>query len=268
MELTIPAIVSLAAVDAINPCALAVLTLMLIAFLTHNPKEKIKALLAGLSFTLAVYIIYLLYAIILIYVLHASTEIFGGIEGWVYGGFSLFAIALGCFNIKDFIWYKPGGLLREMPMSWRPKVKKILSGVASVKGAFGVGVFVTLFLLPCTMGPLVTACVLLMKLGVLNALPWLLLYNMIFVSPMLAITFGIYGGLLLVENVSEWKEKNIKYLHLIAGLIMVGIGIYLAWEAENIFSIPLGIFELNFLNLGIIEIPLLFLIIYLLSRKG
>ena len=39
-DLNIAKILSLAAVDAINPCALAVLTLVLIAIITYNPKKK------------------------------------------------------------------------------------------------------------------------------------------------------------------------------------------------------------------------------------
>jgi len=53
---TFTKIVSLAAVDAINPCALAVLTLMLIAILTYNPKKKTKILLAGIAFTTSVFL--------------------------------------------------------------------------------------------------------------------------------------------------------------------------------------------------------------------
>ena len=45
--LTIAKIISLAIVDSINPCALAVLTLMLIAILTYNPKDKRNVLLIG-----------------------------------------------------------------------------------------------------------------------------------------------------------------------------------------------------------------------------
>ena len=43
--------------------------------------------------------------------------------------------------------------------------------------------------------------------------------------PMVAITLIIYAGFAKVENVSEWKEKNIKKLHLIAGIIMLALGI-------------------------------------------
>ena len=42
---------------------------------------------------------------------------------------------------------------------------------------------------------------------------------------MLAITFAIYFGVTTVDNVSGWKERNIKTLHLIEGLILTTLGI-------------------------------------------
>ena len=42
---------------------------------------------------------------------------------------------------------------------------------------------------------------------------------------MLAITFVVYAGYTTVENVSGWKEKNIRYLHFVAGIIMLGLGL-------------------------------------------
>ncbi len=265
--LTIPAIVSLALVDSVNPCAIAVLSLLIIAYMTHNPHEKKKALLAGFFFIAAVYIVYLVYALVLVETIGACMEAIAGSELFIYGGFSLIAIALGVFNIKDFFWYKPGGLLREMPMKWRPAVQKLLSGIESPKGGFILGIFVTIFLLPCTIGPLVMACTLLAKYGTLAALPWLLLYNLIFVLPMLVIVIAIYIGLTMVENITEWKDKNIKYLHLVAGIIMAAIGLYLAWDAENAFHIMLGPIGLNFFTIGIIEIPVLLAIILFRQRS-
>jgi len=42
---------------------------------------------------------------------------------------------------------------------------------------------------------------------------------------MVAITFIVYAGVSTTEKVSAWKERNIKYLHLITGLLLVGLGI-------------------------------------------
>lgn len=222
--LTLGKIVSLAAVDAVNPCALAVLTLMLVAIMSYNPRKKHKVLLAGLSFTLSVYIIYFLYGLVIVKFFQVITQLVL-VKLWLYKGLAAFAIILGAFNLKDAIKYKPGGLLREMPMSWRPKVKKIISGITGPTAAFIVGAFVTIFLLPCTMGPYVIAGGILSALQFLQSLPWLLLYNAIFVLPMLGITFAIYLGYTTVEKASGWREKNIKYLHAIAGMIMFVLGV-------------------------------------------
>jgi len=266
-ELTIPFIVSLALVDSVNPCAIAVLSLLIIAYMTRNPNDRKKALAAGFMFILAVYVVYLVYALVLVQAFGAFLEQLGGAELLIYGVFSLFAIGLGVYNVKDFFWYSPGGLMREMPMSWRPKLQKILAGIESPKGGFILGIFVTLFLLPCTIGPLIMACALLANLGVVAALPWLLLYNAIFVLPMVGIVIAIYVGLTMVENVVEWKDQNIKYLHLISGAIMAGIGLYLAWEASNAPLIEVAGFGIDFLGVGIIEIFALLALIFLRHRK-
>ena len=208
-ELTLVKLVSLAAVDAINPCALAVLTLMLIAILTYNPKKKRNVLLAGFAFTVSVFVMYLFYGVIIVKFFQV-VQTLTSVRLWLYKILGVGAIILGILNIKDFIKYKPGGFGTEMPLSLRPKVKKIISKVTSPKGAFGVGIFVTIFLLPCTIGPYVIAGGILSVFELINILPLLLLYNIIFVMPMVAITLIIYAGFAKVENVSEWKEKNIK----------------------------------------------------------
>ena len=229
-ELTLPKVLSLAAVDAVNPCALAVLTLMLIAIVTYNPKKRKNLLLAGLAFTLSVFVMYLFYGLVIIRFFQLI-KVLTNIRLWLYKILGLVAIILGILNVKDFFSYKPGSLGTEMPMALRPKVKKIISGVTSPKGAFGVGAFVTVFLLPCTIGPYVICGGILCPLSLIEALPWLLLYNLIFILPMMLITTACYIGFTTVENVSGWKEKNIKYLHLIAGLIIFGLGIamFLGW---------------------------------------
>ncbi|MCK4647738.1 hypothetical protein KAT24_02305, partial [Candidatus Pacearchaeota archaeon] len=98
-------------------------------------------------------------------------------------------------------------------------------------GAFIVGLFVTIFLLPCTIGPYIIAGGILSAMAIIKTIPPLLLYNAIFVIPMIIITGIVYFGISKVEDVSGWKDKNIKVLHLIAGIIMLllGIGLLLGW---------------------------------------
>lgn len=227
-DFTLAKILSLAAVDAINPCALAVLALMLIAILSYNPRNKKNILLAGLSFSLSVFIMYLVYGLLIIKFFQLIQAL-NAVKLWMYRSLGLIAIILGLLNLKDFICYKSGGIGTEMPMFLRPKVKKIISGVTSPAGAFITGAFVTLFLLPCTIGPYVICGGLLSVLGMVKSLPWLLLYNFIFILPMLIITGLVYLGIAKVQDVTGWKDKNIRYLHLISGLIILFLGLAIAF---------------------------------------
>ena len=223
-ELTLTKVLSLAAVDAVNPCALAVLILMLFAILAFAPKKRHNILLAGLAFTTSVFVMYFLYGLIIIrffQLIQALTSF----RLWLYRGLGLAAIILGILNLKDFLRYQPGGLLTEMPMFLRPKMKSLFFKVTSPKGAFVVGALVTIFLLPCTIGPYIICGGILCTLDLVETIPWLLLYNFIFVLPMLVITAACYIGFTTVEDVSGWKDKNIRYLHLVAGLIILGLGL-------------------------------------------
>jgi len=223
-------IIALAGADAVNPCALAVLVLVLVALLTSE-RKKSEVLKGGLMFTLAVYIFYFLYGLIIIGIFKGATLISEYIYLYIYKGLAIFSMLLGSLNIKDGIFYKPGGTMTEMPLSLRPKLKRLINRVTSPAGAFFIGIFVTLFLLPCTIGPYIVASGILSVLHLIKIIPWLLVYNIIFVLPMIAITLIIYAGYSTVEKIGGWKEANIKWLHLIAGLILFIIGLLmLVWS--------------------------------------
>lgn len=221
-DLTIPVITGLAAADAVNPCVLAILTIILTIIFVRYPKDKRQVLIAGFAFTIAVYITYFFYGLVIIQFFKTLTESIDAIRIYIYQIIGILAIILGIWNIKDFL--KPGKIAMEIPMSWRPKMRKIASSITSPKGAFVLGFFLTLFLLPCTIGPYIITAGILEKLSWITIIPWLAYYNIIFVLPMIGITLFVYGGFSSVEHVSGWRKKNIGYLHLIAGIILIILG--------------------------------------------
>tara|TARA_Y100000310_G_scaffold342129_1_gene443908 strand:+ start:678 stop:1376 length:699 start_codon:yes stop_codon:yes gene_type:complete len=225
MAITILRIISLALADAINPCALAVMTMVLVSILLTNENKRHKVLIGGLAFTLAVFVGYFFYGLIIIQLFKSFIQFTSTIYPYLTKGLAILAILLGVFNIKDYLNYKPGGLATEMPLKARPRVKQIIKKITSPKGAFFIGIFVTLFLLPCTIGPYIIAGGSLSALSFIKSIPYLLLYNLIFIIPMIAITIIVYTGLSTVESVSGWKERNIKYIHLVTGLLLVALGI-------------------------------------------
>ncbi len=225
VQINIWQMVGLAAVDAVNPCTLAVLVILMTAILARYPKEKEKALHAGLLFTLAVILMYFIFGVLIIYGFKSLLFLTSLSGTWFYRLLGILAIILGAVNLKDAIWYGGGGFVMEVPHRWRPKMKSILKGTTSVKGAFFVGLIVSFFLTPCTSGPYFVAGGILAPFSFIAALPYLFLYLLVFGLPMLAITGAVYFGFLAVENISEWREKNIKLLHLVAAVILIALGV-------------------------------------------
>lgn len=220
-------ITTLALVDSINPCAIAVLAMVLVVMLIQNPDKRKKILYAGLAFISAVYIGYMFYGVVIVQILKSFNEWILNYSPLFYNGFAILAMIIGALNIKDFFVYKPGGIATEMPIWMRPKVKRMTQKIISPKGAFVIGFLVTLFLLPCTIGPYIIASGILCTKGILGSFPWLLYYNIIFILPMLIIVMLVYWGFTKVEEVSGWKDRNIRILHLIAGILLFGVGIAL-----------------------------------------
>ena len=219
--LTFSAVTGAAFIDSINPCAIAVLLILLSALISVENKKKILSF--GLSFVSALFITYFLLGIGIIGVIDVS-----GLAVLFHQIIGILAILIGLANIKDFICYGGGGFVMEIPLRWRPKIKKILGGVTSPSGAFLAGIIVTVFELPCTGGPYFFVLGLLSKdFSWTQIIPILLYYNFIFILPLLVLTVLIYLGFAKAEKVNAWKDRNLRILHLISGIIMIALGVWI-----------------------------------------
>jgi cytochrome c biogenesis protein CcdA len=96
---------------------------------------------------------------------------------------------------------------------------------ATIPAAFLLGVFVGMCEFPCTGGPY------LMVLGLLHdqttywsGVIYLLIYNLIFVSPLVVILL-IAGDEAILEKIKRWKSKKLNRSRLIGGIIMIAIGL-------------------------------------------
>jgi len=221
--LTIPAVILAAAADSVNPCTFAVLVLLLGTLLVAGRKGKI--LQAGLTFTLAIYISYFLMGIGIFSAIQAA-----GIQRPFILAVSSLAILLGLWNMKDYFAYGKWFSI-EVPKRWRPTVKRITSSVVSVPGAFAVGVLDSLFLLPCSSGPYIAILALLSKTASrTEGILYLLLYNFIFVLPLLVITFAVHFGFTTTARAERWRSARLGKLHLVSGgvMLLLGVGMIIA----------------------------------------
>ena len=123
--------ITLAAVDAINPCALAVMVIVLMTLLMQEPTKRTRELIGGLAFTSAVFILYFFYGLIMIQFFANVIPETGKYSYYIFKGFGLFAIILGILNLKDYFAYNPGGIATEMPLSIRPRMRFIIKNITS-----------------------------------------------------------------------------------------------------------------------------------------
>lgn len=219
-KLTIWTILGAAFVDSINPCAIAVL-LVLFSGLMMSPKPG-RMFRAALAFIGSIYLTYFLFGMGIVYTIHIA-----GVSAWMTKIVGTVAILVGLANLKDFFWYGGGGFVMEIPRRWRPTMVNLIDRVTSPLGAFIAGFAVTLFELPCTGGPYFFVLGLLAKhTSWASIIPILLFYNLIFVSPLIVLAILITKGFASTKGVGDWKDRNLRQLHLIAGLIMIALGVW------------------------------------------
>jgi len=223
--LTLGQITSLALVNSVNPCQIAMLVLVLMTILTQNQGKKKKILFAGFAFIVAVFIGYLFYGIVLVQLFQTFTEILRQSSVYIKYIFGVVAMLVGSLQIKDFFFYKKGSFATETPIWMMTKAKRIIERITSPAGAFFTGFIITLFLGPCTMAPLLVAVQTISQFGLIGALPWLAYFNLIAVTPLIIITLIVSRGFTTAEGISNWRNKHIKILHLIAGALLFSVGV-------------------------------------------
>jgi len=212
-KLTIPVLVGAALVDSINPCTIAVMVMLLGMIMLSKGKQE--ALLAGLAFSLTIFVMYLLMGLGIFHAIASS-----GLTNLFFTIVTIAALLLSAMEIKAYFSYKPGFGSVEMPMFLRPYAKKATSGATSIPGVVIAAVLCSLFLLPCSSGPYLMVLGMLAKAVSAETLSYLVVYNIIFIMPMLLITVAVYLGKTTAETMGEVKERYIREIHLISGIIM------------------------------------------------
>ena len=226
---TIGTVVVTAAVDSINPCAVGVLILMISLMLSAKASTKRMLLLGGL-YIFSVYVTYLLAGLGLIYFFStlplALTE-------YISIGVAALVIFAGIIEIKDFFWYGAWFSL-EIPAPMAKKIHKY-AATTSVAGVILAGAFVSAVELPCTGAPYLAIITLLSQYFDFTAFLLLLLYNVIFVAPLIAILLLVAMGKKL-SDIKRWKQANKPYMRFLIGLLLIFMGWLLMLIANGTFN--------------------------------
>lgn len=213
-----PILIAIAAlIDSINPCAFSVLFLS-IAFLFGLGTTRHKILKAGFLYIFGIFLTYTLIGLGILKVLSffnipnlmskvgAGIIIFFGVIGLINEFFPKFPIKL---KIPNFAYGKIAVFIEK----------------ATLPASFGLGFIVGLFEFPCTGGTY------LFVLGLLHdqnnflvGLLYLLLYNFIFVLPLLIILF-ISSNKNVLNSIDAIRRSKTKQARIWIALIMILLGV-------------------------------------------
>jgi len=217
-DLTLALVLGAALVDSVNPCAIGVILFLSSALIRVSSRRELLLKLGGLYIS-TVYVVYVLSGLGLIWFQHTLiSHGFAEIIGMLVGGL---VILLGLIEIKEFFWYGKGVSLEIAP---RYKERLVQSTESfSILGVIAIGGFVAIVELPCTGGPYLAITAVLAKSFDQQAFIYLLLYNLIFILPLVVILVMISKGASTLK-LKAWRQDKRKWMNLAAGLLMVGLG--------------------------------------------
>jgi len=218
IDIKLATVVVTALVDSVNPCAIGVM-LLLVTYLARLRSQKKRMILVGSIYIAAVYIAYFLIGIGLLMFLQK----FGLAEPvGIFVG--ILIIGAGILEIKDFFWYGQGFSL-TIPARYVAPIKKY-ARKGTIPAVIALGFLVAAVELPCTGGPYLAITAILAKDFQWVALWYLLLYNLIFVMPLIVILVLSYFGA-SVPKMKAWKMKYRKWMRLAIGIVLIALGVLL-----------------------------------------
>ena len=214
---TVATVIVTAAIDSINPCAIGVLILMISVMLAGKQSTR-RMLLLGSLYISSVLAVYLLAGLGLTY--YFSTLPLALAE-YISIAVGVLIILAGLAEIKDFFWYGRWFSL-TIPGAFAKKIHNYASKT-TIFGVILLGAFVSAVELPCTGAPYLAIITLLSQNFDLTAFMLLVLYNIVFVSPLIIILLLVASGVKLHE-IKRWKQANRPFIRLLIGLMLVGLG--------------------------------------------
>jgi len=244
------AVISAGLTDGINPCAFTVIVFF-ISFLSLQGYKRRELIIIGLTFIFAVFITYLAIGL--------------GLFGFLYkiSGFwfisrifnltvGILSIILGALALYDFFKFKrtaqTEGLLLQLPQAVKNQIHSLIGlhyrrtkdgGGKTLKlrilrlalSALIVGFLVSILEAVCTGQVYLPTITFVLKAThlKLQALGYLILYNVMFIVPLFIIfLFALLG--VTSEQFSRLLKRHLSTIKILMAILFFGLGIFLIWR--------------------------------------
>ncbi len=237
--------------DGINPCAFTVIVFF-ISYLALQGYKKVELVLIGLSFIFAVFCTYLLIGLGIFNFLYK-------LEGfWILAkvfniSIGLLSLILGIMAIYDLIKFRKtksaDGMLLQLPQAVKNQIHSIIGmhyrkdkqvdtkiraplGLARlVLSALVTGFLVSLLEAVCTGQLYLPTIAFILKTSAfkLKAFTYLLVYNIMFIIPLVIIfLLALFG--VTSEQFAQFIRKHMASIKLLMAVVFISLGVLLVWR--------------------------------------
>lgn len=224
-------------IDGVNPCAFTVIVFF-ISFLSVYGYGKREMLIIGSSYILAVFLMYIAIGLGMFKFLYAFKHFFVLMKTF-YILISLMCFILGILCLLDYFKFRrtgdPTESFLQLPALLKKKIQSVIGdefrskenrGVIKLTvGAFGVGVMVSLLEAVCT-GQVYLPVIsfVLRKPGLqVKALAYLLLYNVMFILPLLLV-FGLAMWGITSQQFADYYKRRYGYIRVCMVMLFFALG--------------------------------------------
>lgn len=233
-EISLVALIAGALVDGINPCAFTTL-IFLVSYLAFIGRQGRQLLISGLLFSLGVFVAYFSAGAGVFEALN-QLRAFQLVDQALRWLVFLMAVVFGLLNLHDFLVLKNGKKERLILGLGDHLTQKIHAVIRTEKhaarylGGFFLGATVGLLELPCTGQVYFPIIMMVREMGPVRAkaIAYLLLYNFIFILPLLAVFVGTYYGL-SNQTMTRLAREHLAKVKLLTALFFFGLALLLVW---------------------------------------
>lgn len=229
-----PGIMASGLIDGLNPCAFATI-IFFISYLTISGRKGKEILITGVCFTLGIFLAYFLIGIALYKVMDLIKDQLAIAGKILYGIIALACLYMAYRSIRDYLKVKSGNL-NDMEMKLPEPLRKRIN--ATIRegqnaanyyvGAFVTGLLISFIELACTGQIYFPVIVTMMSVPELKAkaVSYLLLYNLMFVVPLIVVFILAYNGT-TSKDLTNFLKKHAAAVKIGMALIFLALAIWL-----------------------------------------
>lgn len=225
--------------DGINPCAFATIVFF-ISYMNLVGRGRKEMLIAGGAFALAVFVTYLLVGLGTLSIMNYLNR-FSGVAKCVYLIAATATFALAGLSLYDAVKAKQGKakeVLLQLPRALKLRIHKVIrertrtSGV--IAGALVIGFVISALELVCTGQVYLPTLTFVAGLEGLRAgaMAYLLLYNVMFIVPLIVVFGCVYWGTTSMQ-LGGVLQKYLVTVKVGIGLLLFGLG---TWLVLSVFA--------------------------------